>query len=233
MSSRRIAVLSISGLLLAGGAGAAIAASTKDDVKKDEQAVLDDAAKRLDVTPDRLRDALVAARAAQLDQAVKDGRLTQRQADAIKDAVQKSGRVLGGPHPGPRFHGGPRHLRGAFGPHALFADLAKALGITQDKLHERLRGGDTIAAIAKTEGKSLDDIRSAVKAAARTRLDKAVKDGDITRKLADAMVSRLDQKLEHLDKPRRLRPGRRGEDGPMRLHPGRMRPGSVSPGEVS
>src|SRR5688500_6541719 len=97
MKPRRIAALAVSGALVAGGAGAAIAAVTKDDAKQTEQAILDDAAKRLDVTPEKLRDALSAAQDTQLDQAVKDGDLTQKQADAIKAARKDSGRVLGGP----------------------------------------------------------------------------------------------------------------------------------------
>ena len=46
MGGRRIAVIALSGALVAGGAGAAIARVTKDDGKKAEQEVLDDAAKR-------------------------------------------------------------------------------------------------------------------------------------------------------------------------------------------
>ena len=105
MSARRIAAIALGGALILGGSGAAIAAVTKDDGEKAEQAVLDDAAKRLNVAPDKLRDALAAAQDAQLDQAVKDGKLTQKQADAIKAGRKASGHVLGGPRGD--FHGGP------------------------------------------------------------------------------------------------------------------------------
>ena len=103
MSPRRIAALALSGALLAGGTGAAIAAVGKDEHKKSEQAILDDAAKRLDVTPEKLRDALSAAQEAQLDEAVKAGKLTQKQADEIKEQSKKAGGVLGAR----RFLGGP------------------------------------------------------------------------------------------------------------------------------
>ncbi|CAN5128454.1 hypothetical protein BH20ACT16_BH20ACT16_15820 [soil metagenome] len=94
MGTRRIAAIALSGALVAGGAGAAIAAVGKNGGKQAEQAVLEDAAKRLDVTPEKLREALGAAREAQIDEAVKAGRLTQKQADEIKAARAKSGRVL-------------------------------------------------------------------------------------------------------------------------------------------
>jgi polyhydroxyalkanoate synthesis regulator phasin len=218
MSRRRIAVAAVSGALLAGGAGVAIAAVSKDDPKKAEQAVLDDAAKRLGVTSDKLRDALSAAQDAQIDQAVKDGKLTQKQADAIKARRKQSGHVLGGgplggPGPGgPRMHrfggpGGPAGPGGPGGPGlpghgrgfgAVDLDLAKALGLTRGKLHEQLRAGKSIADIAKAQGKSLADVRSSLQSDAKAQADKAVKAGHLTQKQADELLSHLDDRLEHL-----------------------------------
>ena len=158
MGARRIAAIALSGALLAGGAGAAIAAVTKDEGEKAEQAVLDDAAKRLNVAPEKLRDALTAAQDAQLDQAVKDGDLTRRQADAIKAARERSGRVLG-PLAGPRLHKrfapGPGRpgLRARGG--SLGAELAKALGTTRERLREALRSGTSLAELAKANGKTV------------------------------------------------------------------------------
>lgn len=216
MKARRMAALALSGVLVAGGTGAAIAAATKDDVKQTEQAILDDAAERLDVTPEKLRDALSAAQAAQLDQAVKDGELTQKQADAIKQARQQSGRVLAGPglrggaggtgHGVLRLrggHGAPM-LRG-LGLRGMFEDVARALGTTDDQLREQLRDGKSVAEIAKANGKSLADVRSAVKAAVKTRLDQAVKDGDLTRKQADAILERVADRVGALGTGRALR----------------------------
>lgn len=235
MSARRITVIALTGALVAGGAGAAIAAISKDDAKKTEQSILDNAAKRLKVTPQALRDALSSAQDDQLDQAVKDGLLTQKQADAIKTQRKKDGRVLGGPfgRPGPRGFGpggpgdpgAPHHMGG----HMLFDDLAKALDLTQDKLFEQLRAGKSVADVAKSQGKSLDDVRAAVKAAAKTRADKAVKDGDLTQAQADEMLSHLDDALQNLDKAKPFF-GRRGfRDGPPHLRGDDNRPGSFVP----
>ena len=84
MGGRRIAAIALSGALVVGGAGVAIAAASKDDDTTIEREVLDDAAKRLNVSSAKLHDALAAAQDAGLERAVKDGLLTQKQADAIK-----------------------------------------------------------------------------------------------------------------------------------------------------
>jgi len=239
MKPRRIAALALSGALIAGGAGAAIAGVTKDDANKTEQAILDDAAKRLSVTPEKLRDALSAAQDAQLDQAVKDGDLTQKQADAIKAARKDSGRVLAGPGllggPGP--HGVLKLRGGGGGPMLhhfglrgdLFAELAKALGTSEAKLKEQLRDGKSVADIAKANGKSLAGVRAAVKAATKTRLDKAVADGDLTRKQADAILERITDHVTEIGTRKALRLRRhhfRGGEPPARA----PRPGSFMPG---
>lgn len=226
MSARRILAIATAGAVVAGGAGVAIASvSSKDDPKKAEQAVLDNAAKRLDVTPQKLRDALAAAQDDQLDEAVKNGDLTQKQADAIKQRRKQSGAVLGRGGKGPLLH--RKHLGGpAF---KLVSDLAKSLDLSAKELRSKLRDGKSIADVAKAQGKSLADVRSAVKAAAKTRTDNAVKDDDLTRKQADALLEHLDRRLENLDKlPRRPMHGRRDR---FRGAPGRpdMKPGALVP----
>lgn len=209
MKGRRIAALALSAGLIVGGTGAAIAAVAKDDAEQAEQAILADAAKRLGVTADRLRDALSAAQDAQLDRAVKDGDLTQKQADAIEQAREESGRVLA--RPGMRGAAAPhgalkrRGGRGGVGRRGMFDDLAKALGTSGDKLKEQLRDGTSIADIAKANGKSLTDVRSAVRAAVKTRLEQALKAGDLTEKQADAILGRVEARVAMLGSGKRLR----------------------------
>lgn len=234
MGARRIAAVALAGALVAGGTGAAIAAVTKDDGERAEQELLADAAKRLDITPQKLRDALTAAQDAQLERAVKDGELTQEQADAMKEARKRSGRLLG-PLRGPRLHGRSAPGRGRPGRHArhgLLADIAKALGTTQAKLTEALRAGSSLAEIAKDNGTSVAALRAAVRSAVKTRLDNAVEDGDLTRQQADAMLDRVGDRLEAIASGRPLRLHRHGRRAaPHRAPPGgSMRPGGLPPG---
>lgn len=235
MAGRRIAALAISAALVAGGTGAAIAAVTKDEGGKAEHEVLADAAERLDVTPEKLRDALAAAQDAQLDAAVKRGHLTQRQADAVKAARRRSGRVLG-PLAGARLHKRFTPAPGRPGRagirRGLLGDVAKALGTTPAKLVQSLRGGASLADIAKDSGTSVAALRAAVKSAAKTRLDRAVKDGDLTRRRADAMLDRVGDELEAIESGRPLRLHRRGHRGAPHLvpPPHDIRPGALRPG---
>lgn len=249
MSARRIVAIAAAGAIAVGGGGAAIAAVSKDGRKKNEDAVLADAAKRLDVTPEKLRGALKAAEDAhlgtKLDEAVKAGDLTRKQADAIKKRREQSGTVLGrggrrfgGPGHGMHRRSGPGpagrpHFRG-HGPGGpgmgVVGDLAKALGISDSELRTQLRKGRTVAAIAKAEGKSLAAVRSSVKAAAKTRADKAVESGDLTRKRADALLARLDERLKHLDRLPRHRFRGRDRKGPP---PPNVKPGSFAPEDAA
>ena len=89
--------------------------------------------------------------------------------------------------------------------HGLFGDIAEALGTTQAKLFEQLRAGKSIADVAKANGKSMADVRAAVKAGVKSRLDKAVKAGDLTQKQADGMLARVDKKLAAIESGKKLR----------------------------
>lgn len=202
--SRKKLIAGAATLAVLAGGSAAVAATTTDR-KAEEQAVLADAAKRLGVTSDELKSALSAAEDAQLDAAVKAGTITQEQADAIKQRRAADGTVLSLGHGGRGGHGGPG------GGRFLLDDAAKALGITEDALKTQLRDGKTLEAIAKAEGKTLADVKAAVKKAAVARLDADLKAKKITQAQHDEAVQRLDDRIERLGdgtfgRPRGARP---------------------------
>ncbi len=210
MTGKRVLLIAAASAAVAGGTAAAIA-TTSGERKSTESAILADAAKRLGVSEEELRNALGAARDAQLDQAVKDGKLTQEQADAMKKMRKESGLVLGGPGPHKLGHHGfgarkglHRGMRPGFaGPMragllGLADDAAKALGLTRRQLLTQLRQGKTMGAIAKAQNKDLADVRAAIRDGAKTRLDKAVADKELTQKQADKLLAHLDTHLKRL-----------------------------------
>jgi hypothetical protein len=193
----RIAV-AVATVALVGGGGAAIAATRAADDRG--KAVLDDAAKRLGVTPQKLSDALTGAKVDQLAADVKAGRLTQAQADAIEQRLRAApdGAGLGGPGFGGRGdHGGRHGLGRGFGPGGAGLDAAATyLGVTPEALRTAREAGKSLAAVAKEKGKSEAGLIAAIKGAVTKDLDAAVKAGRLTQAQRDAMASGLDARVK-------------------------------------
>ena len=98
-SLKRNLVIGFAALALAAFAGGAYAA-TQNSGPSTRQAFLNDVAKRLHVTPQQLTAALNGAAADQLQAAVKAGKLTQAQANALEQRLKNGGS-------GPAFPLGP------------------------------------------------------------------------------------------------------------------------------
>jgi hypothetical protein len=207
ISSRRKLAAGVAGAVVLAGSGGAYAATQKGTAAKppdpaaEQKAFLDDLAGRLHVTPDELDAAIKGAATDQIDAAVKAGRLSQDQADRLKQRIQQAPnglplRGLFGPGPG----GGP-HLRFRGPGPAMFGGLgaaAKYLGLTDRQLFSGLRSGKSLADLAKAQNKSVDGLRAALKADETARLDQAVKAGRLTTDQRAKIEADLDQRLDDL-----------------------------------
>jgi hypothetical protein len=196
---KRTKIAASAGAALAiAGAGAAVAADRLSP-RSQSQAVINDAAQQLGVEPAKLTDALEQALKNRVDDLVEDGVLTKEQADALKERIDSSelpllsvpfafpphGRGIGpglGFGPGLLFH----HARG------LLDEAASYLGLSESELLEKVRDGNSLADVAKEQGKSVDGLVDAIVAAEKKQLDEAVKDG----KLTDAQRDRIESRLE-------------------------------------
>lgn len=212
---RKVAIGAAALVAVSGGGIAVAANATKSESAAQRQkAFVDDAAKRLNVTPDQLTSALKGAFGDQLDQAVTDGKLTQKQADALKQRIAKGGLPLGGGFGG-RGHGGP----GGHGPGGLagrgdsLAAAASYLGLTETQLRDKLTAGTSLADVAKAQGKTADGLEQAIVDATKKDLDKAVTDGKLTAAQRDSiekdLAARVKQRVENA-RPQR---GPGGPDG--------------------
>jgi polyhydroxyalkanoate synthesis regulator phasin len=170
------------------GAGAAVAADRLTP-KAESQAIVNDAAKQLGVDPAKLSDALEQALKNRIDAAVKDGRLTKEQGDAMKRRITSAAFPL---FIGPGFDRGGTPHRG-FG-HHWGRDLdaaASFLGLSESEVRTALESGKSLAQIAKDEGKSVDKLVDTLVAATTKRLDEAVTDGRLTKTERDKIVAGL------------------------------------------
>jgi hypothetical protein len=165
------------------GGGAAIAADRLGS-SSDSQAVVNDAAKQLGVTPSALSAALKKALENRVDEAVAAGRLTQEQGQELKQRIE-SGDL-------PLFFG-PRG-----GPHDHFGELdaaASYLGLTEEELHTQLESGKTLAQVAKDRGKSADGLIQALVDSATKRLDADVAAGRLTKAQEQQILSGLKDRI--------------------------------------
>jgi hypothetical protein len=191
---RRSIVIAFVAALLAIGVGAAVASNGDLEAKRD--AFIANVAKRLGVTTAALEDALKGARIDQVDEALKDGKITQEQADAAKERIESGeGRGFGfGPGPGHGHHGFGHH---GFGDRGMGLDAAATyLGLTADELRTELRSGKSLATIAGEQGTSVDGLKAALLEDATTKLDEAVAAGRITEDQKAAMLERLTERID-------------------------------------
>jgi hypothetical protein len=197
-------------------AGSALAATKLESPAAQRKAIIADAAGRLHVTPQALSSALEKALEDRVDAAVAAGRLTKQQGDELKARIAKGempalggfGLGFGLAHRGPGFgvepHGGPfGHApfgRGPFGGivEAGSKAVASYLGITQAQLRSALVSGQSLAQIAKAHGKTTDGLVAAIVGVAKTRLDRAVAEKNLTAAQEQAILGRLETVVKTL-----------------------------------
>ena len=206
--NRRLAAGAGAALAVAGG-GAAMAA-TQLSPKAESEAIVNDAAKQLGVTPAKLSDALKQALENRVDAAVAAGTMTKAQGDELKAKIAADEFPLFGGRPG--FGHGPGGPHGAFGAHLSAA--ATYLGVTEAELRTSLEGGKTLADVATAKGKSASGLVDALVADETKELDAAVAAGKLTKAQRDALVANAKQRFQDLVD------GKLPERGSFRHHDG-------------
>jgi hypothetical protein len=144
---------------------------------------------------DGLVDALGAAAKTKLDAAVKAGKLTDAQEQAVLQKTRSAVTNL--------VNGARRPLPGGIGLGRPFgvelSAAASYLGLSQSDLLSQLRAGKTLAQIAgATSGKSVDGLVDALVAAAKTKLDAAVKAGKLTDAQEQTMLTDARSRITEL-----------------------------------
>jgi DNA-binding CsgD family transcriptional regulator len=138
-----------------------------------------------------LEDAIYADVQAHLDRAVANGRLSGTQEQAMLAQLKAHVDELVN-HTLPA-RGMPGHKRPAF---ALA--VASYLGLTGTELRTQLRAGKSLAQIATAQGKSVDGLKAAILAAAKSKLDRAVSDNRLTAAQEKTILDRLSAHIDEL-----------------------------------
>jgi hypothetical protein len=195
--NRKLA-LGASALALFGGAAAAVAA-TQGSAGAGHQAYVEDVAKRLGVSPTALTAAMRAAHLDRVAAALAAGHISKTKAALLKRRIQGAG------------HASLSH-RSGLGPARI---AAQYLGIDRHTLRSELRSGRSLAQIAaSTPGRSVEGLKAALRAAARTRLASAVSGGAITSQQEQKRLTTLSRKIDAL--LQRSRVARAGGGGTSR-----------------
>jgi hypothetical protein len=187
-------VLGTVAVVLALGGGVAFAAQKVLTPKQESQAVLDDAARQLGVSPDKLSNALKQALKNRVDDAVQDGRLTKEQGAAMKRRIDAGDVPFLGFGP----FGVPHEHHHFFLFHGKLEAAATYLGISQTQLRAALTSGKTLAQVARDRDKSVDGLVDALVNAAEKKLDAAVEAGRLTEAEKREMLAGLRERITDL-----------------------------------
>lgn len=193
------------------------------------QTFIDKLAGILHLTPTQTTDALKQAQLQTVDQMLKDGQITQQQANAMKariNAGQGLGPIGGFGRRGGGF--GAFKGNGVLMQSLTTAELnaaASALHMSTAGLQSALRSGKSLTDL-ETQQKVTDSaVKAAMKNAAKGVLDNAVKAGTITQAQADALLSRVGTGLQF----RSHKPGNKWGEAPGSQAPTTPAPTTPTP----
>jgi len=209
-----LGVVAVGGVVLAqtpsgGGAGGGAPSGSAGSANAGPRGLIDSflnqLAQNLNIDRSTLNNALKTTADQQIDNAVSAGRLSQDQANQIKQRIDNGQLPFGvggfGAFGGPGRFG--RHGRGGPGGNAGLPQAAvacastarnavpSALGISASDLQQARANGESLAQIAQDNGKTLDDVRAAVQSSAQSCLDQQVQAGNLTQQQEQNILQRL------------------------------------------
>ncbi len=149
-----------------------------------EQALAD----QLGVSVDQLEAARQAALNNVLEQAVANGKITEEQAQNIRDHPFAARRGL--------LRNAAQRLHNAVAD--VFSAAAKTIGISNDEMKTDLQNGQSLAQIAADHNVSTDALKAGITSEVQSQLDQAVANGTIDQAKADKISAALAQRLDTL-----------------------------------
>jgi len=199
MSRRlRIGSIIVMALLLVGAISFTAFAQTSSNEGGDKfneayQTFVSKLATNLGMDQDKVKSALEATQKQMLDEAVKQGKFTQAQADKI--GQKKNGFGFG-----PRGFG-ERGFRGhGFGKRGFGHNpdaIASILGITSDQLKKEIDSGKKLDQIITGHGMTMEQFKQKMLDSQKEKIKQAVSSSQLTQAQADEMLQRLEKRMEN------------------------------------
>ncbi|MCZ2110829.1 MAG: hypothetical protein LC118_14895 [Dehalococcoidia bacterium] len=203
------------------GQGAPTAPAKGPDHQRRMDDFLQKLAANLGIDTAKLEDALKKTAVDEIDQALKDGKITQDQHDRMKSAIESG--TLPFPGPGAWAGDGRGGKPGGFaelgplfmGAKGAIGDFATWLGIDTATLQKDLAGGKTLAQEAQDHNKSRDELKSYLTDSLDAHLKQLVADGVLKQEKADALEKNVTDNLDKIIDGQRPAIGLPGNGGPF------------------
>lgn len=143
----------------------------------------------LGIDEPKLEQSFKEAAMQSVDEGLRNGYLTQKQAEQIKERIEHGKRGF--------FDRSWSFLvRRHRQTQAMFEAMATRLGMSLEDLENQLETGKSLGELAREKGVSEDDLRKTVVGVVRPRLDQAAREGKITPKMAEAILQRIEHPEE-------------------------------------
>ena len=170
------------------GAGASAQTAPADETSRGER-YRELLAEELGITVDELTAAQTSARDKVIDEALAAGDITEEQAEKLRSME------IGEGHLGFRlgWHAAGRVHNAIV---SVFETAADVVGLPVEDVRERIAGGESLVAIADSQGIDEATLKSDLVGALTDRINQAVADGDLDQEKADMLLENLDSMVD-------------------------------------
>lgn len=158
-------------------------------------------AANLGIGEDKLKSAIQQTENQTIDEQLAAGKITQEQADKLKQRAANGGGVHFGFGEKGRGPGAPGDKGGrelGLGGVDLGGVIQSLTGLTPEQLKAELQSGKTPQQIAQDHGINIDTLKAKLIENATQRLNQAVTDGKITAAQKDQMLARLSAEIDRI-----------------------------------
>ena len=158
--------------------------------------LLSKVADKLGVSEEELQTAFDEARDETIDEAVAEGRLTEEQAERLKERAAEGDLLFPRPPGEGRFH--PRQGACQRGTGLVIEAAAQVLDMPKEELVEELKDGNSLAKVAEAQGMSVEEFEAALLEQVNVQLDEMVADSTITQEQADRILQGIEDRIDRV-----------------------------------